>query len=310
MRVGQARRSCLRRRLWVLAVLLALAAGRAGSAEDWRLADGRAAVPAGIVGLVPLVPGTGLGLVDPAGVTVDRHGRVRGQLTDQNGDWLQAGLVARGLAAVAPAADVAPDVLAELLRLERDARGRGLGRWAGGAAGPYPAERVGMPAGSFVLVRGTVRTVSRRGELTYLDFGEDWRRDFTIRAETRSAPSGLGLTSPGSRANGSLSAAGCSTMPARWSSSCIRCRSRWRNEAHGPGSGGGGRGARAGGLHAGAQSGHRRAAIHLADARRRAQARAAGTSQGLAAVRRRLRRQVGPGLRHQGRATGSRTPRS
>jgi hypothetical protein len=28
--------------------------------------------------------------------------------------------------------------------------------------------------------------VSRRYEHTFLDFGEDWRRDFTIRAETRS----------------------------------------------------------------------------------------------------------------------------
>ena len=95
---------------------------------------------------------------------------------------------------MAPATDVAPDVLAELLRLERDARARGLGRWADGAVGPHPAERVGVPAGSFVLVRGKVRAVSRRGDLTYLDFGEDWRRDFTIRAETRSLErSGLDL---------------------------------------------------------------------------------------------------------------------
>jgi hypothetical protein len=31
-----------------------------------------------------------------------------------------------------------------------------------------------------------VRSVSRRYELTYLDFGADWRRDFTVRAATRS----------------------------------------------------------------------------------------------------------------------------
>ena len=39
--------------------------------------------------------------------------------------------------------------------------------------------------GDYVLVRGRVREVARRQEFLYLNFGEDWRRDFTVRAETR-----------------------------------------------------------------------------------------------------------------------------
>jgi micrococcal nuclease len=101
-----------------------------------------------------------------------------------DGAWLQAQLVERGLAVVAPAGDVPDEVLRDLLRLEGEARAAGRGRWTGGGPGPYPAEAVAASRGSFVLVQGVVRAVSRRQELTYLDFGLDWRRDFTVRVET------------------------------------------------------------------------------------------------------------------------------
>jgi micrococcal nuclease len=38
-----------------------------------------------------------------------------------------------------------------------------------------------------VLVRGRVRAVARAAEFVYLNFGEDWRRDFTVRADARDA---------------------------------------------------------------------------------------------------------------------------
>ena len=34
-------------------------------------------------------------------------------------------------------------------------------------------------------MRGTVAGLARRGAFTYLDFGTDWRRDFTLRADNR-----------------------------------------------------------------------------------------------------------------------------
>ena len=36
-----------------------------------------------------------------------------------------------------------------------------------------------------MLVRGRVQAVARAQEFVYLDFGDDWRRDFTVRAEAR-----------------------------------------------------------------------------------------------------------------------------
>ena len=36
-------------------------------------------------------------------------------------------------------------------------------------------------------MRGRVRAVARAAEFVYLNFGEDWRRDFTVRADARDA---------------------------------------------------------------------------------------------------------------------------
>ena len=186
MRVGQARRGVPWPGRWGLAALLAVGVVGGAAAQELRLADGRAAVLAGIVALDPPASGITVAPIDPNAFSLDRYGRMRSQLRGPDGAWLQADLVQRGMALVAPAADIAHDTLADLLRLERRARDTRRGRWADGSLGPYPAERVAAAPGTFVLVRGIVRAVSRRYDLTYLDFGEDWRRDFSVRAETRS----------------------------------------------------------------------------------------------------------------------------
>ena len=59
-----------------------------------------------------------------------------------DGAWLQAALVARGEAIVAPAADVPAAALTELLAARAGGAAAGLGVWADGAHGPWPAERV------------------------------------------------------------------------------------------------------------------------------------------------------------------------
>jgi micrococcal nuclease len=167
----------------MLGIVLAAVGGV--DAQELRLADGRVAVAAGIVLAGPERSAEGLAPVDPATVALDRHGRLRAQLRAADGGWLQAALVARGEAIVAPADDVPAAALTELLGLERTARAQGIGVWADGAHGPWPAERVAAARGGYVLVRGTVAGLARRGAFTYLDFGTDWRRDFTLRADNR-----------------------------------------------------------------------------------------------------------------------------
>ena len=170
---------------WAALALGLATAGAAAHADGLRLSDGREAVAAGIVIAAPQPVAGPVELRAPADPTLDRHGRVRGQLRASDGSWLQATLVEQGRAVVAPAGDVPAAVLTELLARERDARSAGRGLWAAGATGPWPAERVAAPRGSFTLVHGTVRAVVRRHDYSYLDFGSDWRRDFSVRIEQR-----------------------------------------------------------------------------------------------------------------------------
>ena len=149
---------------------------------------------------------------------LDRHGRLRVQVHGAGGAWLQGELVRRGLALTVPVADVPEPVLAELLGLERAAREDGLGLWAGASSGPWPAERVAARRGEYVLVQGRVREVARAQDFVYLNFGEDWRRDFTVRVDRRQAArfAKAGLDLPALAGNGASRCAGsCSTPTAR-----------------------------------------------------------------------------------------------
>jgi micrococcal nuclease len=173
----------------------------AGGADELRLVDGRRVRLAGIY--VPPGPDGADdpaardaidGLIDGAPVTLesrppplDRHGRLRVQVHGADGAWLQGELVRRGLALAAPAPDVPDPLLAELLGLERAARAAKRGLWAGDDSGPWPAERVAAERGRYLLVRGRVRQVARAQDFVYLNFGEDWHHDFTVRAEARQA---------------------------------------------------------------------------------------------------------------------------
>lgn len=199
MRGGQGARPA--RLVWVwLWLLLAAAVGQAcAETPQARLGDGREVALAGV--MVPAQPEPAgleaVTLTDPAATSLDRHGRLRAQVATADGRWLQAALVAAGRAVVVPAADVRPALLDELLGLERTARAARLGIWADGRTGPWPAQEVAARQGDYVLVRGRVREASRRQEFLYLNFGADWRRDFTVRAETgelrRLAAAGLDL---------------------------------------------------------------------------------------------------------------------
>ncbi|MDJ0949303.1 MAG: thermonuclease family protein [Alphaproteobacteria bacterium] len=118
------------------------------------------------------------------GRRMDRHGRLLAHLHDAEGRWIQGELLARGMARVYSFADNRARV-AEMLALERAARADGRGIW--GTDPPVQAF-YGIRAvtetprflNSFQLVAGRVRQVARVRGKTFLNFGEDWRSDFTI----------------------------------------------------------------------------------------------------------------------------------
>ncbi len=115
------------------------------------------------------------------GAPVDRHGRRLAHLADADGVWVQGALLAAGMARVYSFADNRA-LMAEMLALERAARAARRGIWrlewyAVRRADPDPLNRM---SGSFQLVEGRVRAADNVRGWRYLNFGDDWRRDFTI----------------------------------------------------------------------------------------------------------------------------------
>ncbi|HEY9548264.1 MAG TPA: thermonuclease family protein [Kiloniellaceae bacterium] len=151
-----------------------LALGRAGF-QPWPLAEEAKAR------LAALTLGRSLDL-GFGGRRGDRHGRVLAHLFDAEGRWIQGELLRAGLARVYSFADNRGAV-AEMLALEREARAAGRGIWSDPFYAMRSAETAGEWLGGFELVEGRVVAVGRGGGRAYLNFGEDWRQDFTVAVD-------------------------------------------------------------------------------------------------------------------------------
>jgi endonuclease YncB( thermonuclease family) len=117
--------------------------------------------------------------LDVAARPVDRYGRMLAHVTAAGGRWVQAEMVTRGLARVAIFADERKG-LAELLALEAAARDARRGLWALSEYRIVDADHAMRHLDTFQLVEGRVRHVELKSGRTYLNFGDDWRSDFTI----------------------------------------------------------------------------------------------------------------------------------
>lgn len=122
-------------------------------------------------------------LVLAAEAPPDRYGRRRALVALQGSDaWLQAEMLIRGLARVATQPDSAA-AASQMLALEQSAREQHQGLWADKryqvrAAGQF------IPAGRFEIVEGQLLAVGRGTGKSYLNFGPDWKTDFTITVDT------------------------------------------------------------------------------------------------------------------------------
>lgn len=91
-------------------------------------------------------------------------------------------LLARGLARVRPEFETDAEARA-LLALEDAARRAGRGLWASPYYAPRPAEAITLAAaGSFQIVEGAVVDAAFVRGWIYVNFGPDWRTDFTAGA--------------------------------------------------------------------------------------------------------------------------------
>ncbi|MBI1261656.1 MAG: thermonuclease family protein [Rhizobiales bacterium] len=113
---------------------------------------------------------------------MDRHGRVLAHLFLDDGTWLQRQMVQEGMARVYTFSDNR-QCADTLMEAEREARSARRGIWAL----PYYAIRdardinqLNALEGTFQLVEGRVRDARIIKGRLYLNFGDDWRQDFTV----------------------------------------------------------------------------------------------------------------------------------
>lgn len=118
-------------------------------------------------------------------VMSDRYGR---QLAlalqdndNNNGTTLQQHLLASGLALAWPEDGLAPDQVRLLMTAEDQARDEGKGLWKD--TNVLPAEdtaAIMARRGSFAVVEGVVASAAKKNARLYLNFGPDWKTDFTL----------------------------------------------------------------------------------------------------------------------------------
>jgi hypothetical protein len=117
---------------------------------------------------------------------IDRHNRLRVQAF-AGSSWIQMVLVARGLARVSIAPD-RTECATELFAAEAQARAAGRGVWAAPAYAVRSPSTVRNDAGTFQIVEGRVVNASVKSGRAYLNFGKDWRTDFTVTVDPVDMP--------------------------------------------------------------------------------------------------------------------------
>ncbi len=150
--------------------------GRPGFVK-WSLADeAKAALEALVVGETVKL---GFG-----GRRVDRHDRLLAHLLTADDVWVQEALLSQGFARVYSFADKR-SLVADMMARERRSRNADRGIWS------HPYYGVLDPAASaahldqFALVKERVRDVAVVRGQTFLNYGEDWRSDFTVLIAAR-----------------------------------------------------------------------------------------------------------------------------
>ncbi len=110
----------------------------------------------------------------------DRHGTRPAQIIlEENNVWVQDHMIAKGLA-WAFATRKTQRMIGTLKKSEYIARRNRQGFWDAKLYRVKNTEEVKRYLNSYQIVEGTVVNVTRKNISTYINFGADWRTDFTI----------------------------------------------------------------------------------------------------------------------------------
>ena len=142
----------------------------------------------------------------------DRYGRLLAQIMvtgDNETIWLQERLIAEGMARVISFPENRL-CTAELLATEENARQARKGLWKTGFFAIRSADGedlLSRLAQSYEIVEGEVRSIADIKGRTYVNFGENWRKDFTAFISPQSAKLFGGAPAPASGSMTSFDAA-------------------------------------------------------------------------------------------------------
>ncbi len=117
---------------------------------------------------------------DPRKGRVNRMGYELAQAERSEGNiWVQGLLLANGLARVLPNTRN-PEMAAQMIALENEARDNRRGLWAEQSFSILTPETAGEAVNTMAAVEGTVRSSAVINNRIFLNFGQDWHTDFTI----------------------------------------------------------------------------------------------------------------------------------
>lgn len=116
--------------------------------------------------------------------TRDRHGELVAMAKMADGGWLQSQMIKQGWAWVSSTRDFTHGAF-ELYGLEDEARRQGHGLWSYTSYRLKDAAQLNNKVGRFEIVEGKVMAVAVVKNVTYINFGGDWRKDFTLKMDWR-----------------------------------------------------------------------------------------------------------------------------
>ncbi|HEY4135968.1 MAG TPA: thermonuclease family protein [Alphaproteobacteria bacterium] len=118
------------------------------------------------------------------GAREDRYGRILAHLTTEDGTWIQGAMLADGFTRVYTFADNR-SAIPEMLALEAQARAAKRGIWANAYYRIRKPDDLKGAADSFQIVEGRVLQATATRDRAYLNFGADYKTDFTVSIAKR-----------------------------------------------------------------------------------------------------------------------------
>lgn len=101
-----------------------------------------------------------------------------------NNSWVQQILLAEGYARVRPSA-VHTEMAEDMLKIENEARRENKGLWTNPRYAVQTPETASQFVNSWTIVEGKILSVALVKNKAYLNFGEDWKKDFTIVIDSK-----------------------------------------------------------------------------------------------------------------------------